>query len=153
MIMANFAANSFSYILQKMRKLTFVLMVMMGATQAQAQQSYAYPYLVFQTTAGDTKTLAVESLTITISDGQLLVSTPDGSQTFSLVDLSKMYFSASNTESGVREVTTGNEQVEVFTTGGVSLGKFETADVAKASLRPGIYLFKSQSKTYKIAVR
>lgn len=122
----------------------------MGSLQAQA---YEYPYLVFQNTEGSTIVMAVESLTITISDGKLIATNTDGTQNILLTDLSKMFFTQTADLSGISNAETENEAVEVFTTGGLSLGKFQDINTAKTSLKPGIYIMKGKSKTTKIAVK
>ena len=133
-----------------MKRLVLATLITMGTLQAQA---YEYPYLVFQNAEGATTAMAVEQLTITISDGKLIVTNADGSQTFQLTDLSKMYFTQTADLTGISSTESDNEAVEVFTTGGLSLGKFQDINTAKTSLQPGLYIMKSKSKTTKIAVR
>jgi hypothetical protein len=133
-----------------MKKLALATLITMGSLQAQA---YEYPYLVFQNTEGSTIVMAVESLTITISDGKLIATNTDGTQNILLTDLSKMFFTQTADLSGISNAETENEAVEVFTTGGLSLGKFQDINTAKTSLKPGIYIMKGKSKTTKIAVK
>ena len=52
-----------------------------------------YLYLTFQNADGTTKSLSVESLSITFEDGKLMATNVDGEEALSLSDLSKMYFS------------------------------------------------------------
>ena len=134
-----------------MKKLVFTMLMMAGILQAKA---YDYPYLVFQNSEGTATFLAVESLSITINDGKLVATNADGSQTFSLSDLSKMFFSKTTEITGINDINTnGSQEVEVFTTGGVKLGMFESITSAKTSLKPGIYVIKNSQKTYRIAVK
>lgn len=134
-----------------MKKLVFTMLMMAGILQAKA---YDYPYLVFQNSEGTATFLAVESLSITINDGKLVATNADGSQTFSLSDLSKMFFSKTTEITGINDINTnGSQEVEVFTTGGVKLGKFESITSAKTSLKPGLYVIKNSQKTYRIAVK
>ena len=133
-----------------MKKLALATLLTMGSLQAQA---YEYPYLVFQNTEGSTIVMAVESLTITISDGKLIATNTDGTQNILLTDLSKMFFTQTADLSGISNAETENEAVEVFTTGGLSLGKFQDINTAKTSLKPGLYIMKGKSKTTKIAVK
>lgn len=134
-----------------MKKLVFTMLIMAGILQAKA---YDYPYLVFQNSEGTATFFAVESLSITIYDGKLVATNADGSQTFSLSDLSKMFFSKTTEITGINDINTnGSQEVEVFTTGGVKLGKFESITSAKTSLKPGIYVIKNSQKTYRIAVK
>lgn len=134
-----------------MKKLVFTMLMIAGILQAKA---YDYPYLVFQNSEGTATFFAVESLSITINDGKLVATNADGSQTFSLSDLSKMFFSKTTEITGINDINTnGSQEVEVFTTGGVKLGKFESITSAKTSLKPGIYVIKNSQKTYRIAVK
>jgi len=133
-----------------MKRLALATLITMGTLQAQA---YEYPYLVFQNAEGATTAMAIEQLTITISDGQLIVTNASGTQTFQLTDLSKMFFTQTADLTGISNTEAENEAVEVFTTGGLSLGKFQDINTAKTSLKPGLYIMKSKSKTTKIAVK
>ena len=54
-----------------MKKQVLTTLITLGTLQAQA---YDYPYLVFQNTEGTTAVLAVEQLSITISNGQLVAT-------------------------------------------------------------------------------
>lgn len=117
-----------------------------------------FPYLTFIASDGTVTSLGVESLEMTVTkDGNLVAVNSDGSKTFTLTSLAKMYFSLSDesTASGITmaeaEGTTG--EVEVFTLTGISLGKFTNSTKAKASLEQGVYILKSKSETLKITVR
>jgi len=125
-------------------------MVLWGISTAQA---YDFPYLTFQTASGTTTTVAVEGMTITVADGQLVVQNAEGTQTFTLSTLSKMFFTDASDATGITDTPAANEPVQVFTTGGLSMGTFDSLDKAKAALKPGVYVIKSKSKTFKIAVR
>lgn len=137
--------------MMNMKKLLFTTLITMGTLQAQA---YDYPYLVFQNTEGTTTVLAVESLSITISDGQLVATNADGTQSFALTDLSKMYFTQQADMTGISNAgTQEDEVVEVFTTRGVKIGKYLNINEAKTSLKPGLYILKSKQKSFKIVVK
>ena len=78
-----------------MKKILMLLTMLVGALTAQAED---YTYLTFETTDGAKASVSVASdVTLTISGTTLTV----GSQSFTLTNLSKMYFS--NTD----ETTTG----------------------------------------------
>ena len=124
-------------------------MVLVGIDTAMA---YEYPFLTFQSNDGSSKTVSVESLSITVSNGQL-VTNADGTESFALTDLSKMYFSENGGSTVIANVDTGNDHVDVFTISGMHLGTFQTVDAAKASLKPGLYVMKSNNKTLKTTVR
>ena len=134
-----------------MKKLVLTTLITLGTLQVQA---YEYPYLVFQNTEGTTTAFAVESLTITISEGKLVAKNAEGTQSFSLGDLSKMYFTRQADLTGISDTDTSeDESVEVFTTGGIKLGKYLNINEAKTSLKPGLYILKSKQKSFKIVVK
>ena len=85
------------------------LVAIVGTLSAWADD---YPYLVFQNADGSVKTVAVESLTITFSDGKLLATNVAGTETFALSDLSKMYFSSDAT--GIEEIENGKWKILRF---------------------------------------
>ncbi len=133
-----------------MKKLFLSLMLMTGMTAS----AYDYPYLAFETTSGTVQTVSVESLSITISDGNLVVTNGSGTVTFTLSDLSKMYFSDEEQEaSGIQEVETTSGKVQIFSLTGLAMGTFESLSQARASLRNGVYVVKSNDKSYKINIK
>lgn len=134
-----------------MKKLVLTPLITLGTLQVQA---YEYPYLVFQNTEGTTTAFAVESLTITISEGKLVAKNAEGTQSFSLGDLSKMYFTRQADLTGISDTDTSEDEiVEVFTTRGIKLGKYLNINEAKSSLKPGLYILKSRQKTFKITIK
>jgi len=135
-----------------MKKTIVFLMAMAGSVAAQA---YDYPYLTIQTVDGTEKSVAVESLKLTFSDGKLVVTNSDGTQTFTLSSLSKMFFSASQT-AGISDATTTTDadgSAEVYSVGGMFMGQYDSIVKAKESLKPGIYVVKTKTKTLKISVK
>lgn len=139
-----------------MRRLFLFLLGMILFSSMKADGEF--PYLTFIASDGTVTSLGVESLEMTVTeDGNLVAVNGDGSKTFTLTSLAKMYFSLSDesTASGITmaeaEGTTG--EVEVFTLTGISLGKFADSAKAKESLEHGVYILKSKSQTFKITVR
>ena len=130
-----------------MKKLLLLLTVMMGALTAHADD---YSYLTFETTDGSLTSVSVTSLTITISGTTLTA----GDKTFNLSDLTKMYFSTSDV-TAIDQVNAdnGDHEVEVFTINGTSMGKYTSMRDAASSLKSGVYVMKSKSKTVKVAVK
>lgn len=117
-----------------------------------------FPYLTFVGSDGTVTSLGVESLEMTVTeDGNLVAVNGDGSKTFTLSSLAKMYFSTGDesTASGISltETESADNEVEVFTLTGIFLGKFTDSAKAKASLEQGVYILKSKSETLKITVR
>lgn len=124
-----------------MKKIVLLCMALVGALTVQAED---YAYLTFETTDGAKASVAVSSLTLTISGSSLTA----GSQTFTLSNLSKMYFStADETATGISEITaaTLDEAAEIY--------DLQGHKVAKDQMRRGVYIVKSNSKTYKMIVR
>ena len=116
-------------------------MALVGALTVQADD---YAYLTFETTDGAKASVAVSSLTLTISGSTLTA----GSQTFTLSNLSKMYFSASDeTVTGIEEITaaTLDEAAEIY--------DLQGHKVSKDQMRKGIYIVKSSNRTYKMIVK
>lgn len=127
------------------------LLLTLALSSALGAMAYDFPYLNFKTVSGAEKSMSVENLNITISEGKLLVTNASGSETFDLTQLESMQFSEYMSSA---EVTiAGDAEVEVYSLLGVSCGKFANIEAVKSSLEPGIYLVKSGVKTIKIAVK
>lgn len=130
------------------------LTIMAALLIAISMQAYDYPYLSFQTSEGTVQSVSVNELIITFSNGQLVLTNTDGSQTFSLSDLSYMFFSKEQNTTGVTRIEdVSNQAVEVFTLNGLVIGRFESLQKAKAELKPGLYFIKSNGKTQKVVIR
>ena len=125
-----------------MKKIVLLWMALVGALTVQAED---YTYLTFETTDGAKASVAVSSLTLTISGSTLTA----GSQTFTLSNLSKMYFSASDesTATGIETISavTLDEAAEIY--------DLQGHKVTKDQMRRGVYIVKSNSRTYKMMVR
>ena len=125
-----------------MKKIVLLWMALVGALTVQAED---YTYLTFETTDGAKASVAVSSLTLTISGSTLTA----GSQTFTLSNLSKMYFSASDesTATGIETISavTLDEAAEIY--------DLQGHKVTKDQMRRGVYIVKSNSRTYKMIVR
>jgi uncharacterized protein YegP (UPF0339 family) len=132
-----------------MKKLFVFLFLAASALPSLADN---YPYLNFTKADGTVTSLSVSDLQLVVSDGKLLITNNDGSTTFQLSDLSKMYFT--DTATGIFSVKSAaaDEAVTVYSLMGVNLGSYESAAKAKAQLKPGVYLLKSNSKTTKTVV-
>ncbi|MGI6222301.1 MAG: hypothetical protein ACOYJG_01680 [Prevotella sp.] len=115
--------------------------------------AYDYQYLAFTTSDGTVTTVDVDNLEITVSGSNLVVVNSSDNKTFTLSDLTKMYFT--NTAStAISEVSTAEQQaVSVFTTAGVSVGKFSSLNEAKQKLQPGLYIIQQGSNTFKMTVK
>ena len=124
-----------------MKKFILFIMALVGALTVQADD---YAYLTFETTDGAKASVAVSSLTLTISGSTLTA----GPQTFTLSNLSKMYFSASDeTATGIEEISaaTLDEAAEIY--------DLQGHKVSKDQMHKGVYIVKSSNRTYKMIVK
>ena len=127
-----------------MKKIMFFLMTMVGVLTAQADDA-TYSYLTFETVDGAKTSVAVTSLpmSVNVSGGTLTV----GGQTFTLADLSKMYFSNTNETTAIQEVKAADldDDADIY--------DLQGRKVTKAQMRRGIYVVKTNGGTYKVNVR
>lgn len=123
-----------------MRKFLLLLVALAGALTVKAD---SYTYLTFETTDGEKVSVSLESLTITISGTTLTT----GSQSFTLANLSRMYFSYTDETDGIKEVTRDalNEAIEIY--------DLQGHKVSNAQLKKGVYIVKTKQGTYKIATK
>ena len=124
-----------------MKKLVVFLTMMMGTLTIHAAD---YTYLTFETTDGAKASVSVGNLTLSISGTTLTA----GSQSFTLSNLSKMYFSTSDeTTTGIEEITNAalDEVSEIYDLKGHK--------VSKEQMCKGVYIVKTNSRTYKMVVR
>lgn len=131
-----------------MKKIAIVFLLLVSALTTSAE---GLPYLTFELTDGSKVSVDVTQLTLAISGNTLKA----GSLSFTLTNLSKMYFSNTN------ETTTGIEDVDEQ-----ALSDFSIAEVydlngrrilngssMKGRLPQGVYIVKTREKTYKMMVR
>lgn len=132
-----------------------LMIMLMAAWVAVAAQAYDYPYLTFENADGTQSSVSVESLTLTVSDGQIVAVGADGTQTYPLASLSKMFFSKEAAQpTGINAVDAqADSPVEVFSVAGLSLGTFRSAGEAQSRLKPGVYVVKQGKRTIKTVVR
>ena len=125
-----------------MKKLLLTLLFMVGSAVTVSADEYVY--LTFETTDGTKTSVSVSSLTLTVSGTTLTA----GNQSFTLTNLSKMYFSSSNETTGISEMlsVTDEEIAAVY--------DLQGRKVSKDQMRSGqVYIVKTGSKTHKIVVR
>lgn len=123
-----------------MKKFLLIMMALVGALNVQAEE---YAYLTFETTDGEKASVAVSSLTLTISGNTLTA----GSQTFTLSNLSKMYFSNSDETTAIEEITTAtlDEAADIY--------DLQGHKVTKDQMKRGVYIVKTKSRTYKMILK
>jgi len=126
-----------------MKKIVLLLMTLVGALAVQAEDSYTY--LTFETTDGAKVSVSVSSLPVTINlDNSTLAI---GNETFALADLSKMYFSTQSETTSIQEINSAtiDEAADIY--------DLQGHKVTKAQMKKGVYIVKTNSKTYKIIMR
>lgn len=123
-----------------MRKLVLLMAIFAMAFTAKAAD---YAYLTFETTDGAKVSVSVSSLSISILGTTLTA----GERSFTLSNLSKMYFSESDQTTGIPSLSASelDDASEIYDLKGCK--------VAKEDLSGGVYVVKSKKGTYKIAVR
>ena len=125
-----------------LRKSLIMLAFALVSISAMAEQ---FCYLTFETKDGAKASVAIESLTMTIS-GTTLVA---GDQTFVLDNLSKMYFSVSD-----ETTTTGIRQQENMDAKEIlAIYDLQGHLVSGNQLKKGVYIVKTKGGTFKIASR
>lgn len=102
-----------------------------------------YTFLTFEMTDGAKVSLAASSLTLTISGNTLTA----GSQSFTLSNLSKMYFSDTDETTGIEEVSIAslNDTVDIY--------DMQGHKILKEQLQKGVYIVKAKNFTRKILVK
>ena len=127
-----------------MKRILLSFMVLMGVLTAQAK---SYPYLTFETTDGAKVSVSTTGLSLSISGTTLTA----GSQTFTLSNLNRMYFSTTDesTTTGIKAIDSSqlsiDESVEVY--------DLQGHKVEKSQMRNGAYIVKTKNGTFKIAVK
>ena len=129
-----------------MKKLFFLLTFLFGTMAVHAED---YTYLTFETTDGAKISVEISSLNLSFSGTNLIA----GEKTFAHSNLSKMYFSSSNETTGIKSLTDEEleNNTEVYDLNGRQLKLSNTQKLK--NLPPGVYVVKSKSGTYKIAVK
>ena len=125
-----------------MKKIVLLFLAMMGLSGAHADNSYTY--LTFETTDGARISVPASQLKMTIRGNTLST----GSQTFTLANLSKMYFTATDeTTTGISAATaaTIDEATEIYDLNG--------RRIDNRNLPKGVYIVKTKDRTYKMTVK
>lgn len=110
-----------------------------------------YPYLTFQSVDGTAVLMSVTGLSIKFSGGKLIATNGTETKEISVASLACMCFSEGNA-TGLQEgsLQEADGQVETFTIGGLSMGKFSTVQAFRQSAPAGIYVVKGNGKIQKI---
>ena len=133
-----------------MRKSLIIVAALLGVMQASAEE---YSSFSFQKADGEVITMGIESLTMTVSDGKLIVTNADGSKEFAVADLSKMFFSTGTTAISETNTDSLGGKIAVYSLDGIYRGSFDNKSQIAEQLGRGVYLIKDNSNTTKMAVR
>ncbi|MBQ7180917.1 MAG: hypothetical protein IJR87_06445 [Bacteroidaceae bacterium] len=119
------------------------ILFLIFVTGTLAMHAADYDYLTFETTDGDRVSVSVSSLTIGISGTTLTA----GSQSFTLSNLSKMYFSSSDETTAIRTLSASewNEATDIYDLNGRKVGKDQ--------LKRGVYVVKTKNGTFKLTAK
>ena len=128
-----------------MKKIVLLLMTLVGALAVQAEDTYTY--LTFETTDGVKASVPVSSLTLIISGNTLTA----GSESFTLSNLSKMYFSNDEQTTAINEID--YSQTDDLLSESTDIYDLQGHKISREQMRKGIYIIKTKSKTYKMIVK
>ena len=124
-------------------KKTLLFMTLLGTLTAQAAD---YPYLTLELTDGSKASVFVTSDVILAFSGTTLTV---GSESFTLTNLSKMYFSTSDETSvtgiSTLDTTDDNEIVAIYDLKGNK--------ISREQMRRGVYIIKTKKGTSKVTIR
>lgn len=127
-----------------MKKALITLLMAIGVMTIQAEE---YTYLTFETTDGAKASVQASSTTLSISGSTLTA----GNKTFTLTDLSKMYFSTTD------ETTTDIKSVHGETTkdllSATEIYNLRGQRIKREEATSGAYIIKTPRGNYKIIVR
>lgn len=126
----------------------FLLGMCLSWTTAHAS---TYPYLSFLSVEGSVVLMSATGLSIRFSDGKLIATNGTETKEMPVASLTRMRFSQGNAtrlqENSLQET---DGQVEAFTVGGLSMGKFSTMQAFRQSAPAGIYVVRGNGKVQKI---
>ena len=124
-----------------MKKKILMLLTLMATLTVQAGD---YAYLTFETTDGAKVSVSLSSLTLTFNGTTLKA----GEQSFTLANLSKMYFSTTDeSTAGIEELSITNQE-EI-----VDIYDMQGRKVSKEQMQKGVYVVQTKKGLYKIAVK
>lgn len=127
-----------------MKKAALFIMLLAGTLSLKAG---GYAYLTFETADGKKVSVALTSLTLSLSASELTA----GTRVFALSNLTKMYFSVSDeTATGIASLPA---EVAAESDESAQYYNLRGQRVSREQMRSGIYIVKSNNKTAKIFVK
>lgn len=131
-----------------MKKLTLLSFLLFVTLQTMAGD---YDYLVIEKVDGTRYFIPSSGLVITFKDGKFYGTRKESKNTFTLSDLQRMYFSATST--GIESHGETADQATGYSLNGIKIGTFRHEKDIQNRLPKGIYIVKSNGKTYKQTVQ
>lgn len=139
-----------------MKRITLFLLFALTAVLGTTAQSL--DYLTFRTADGTEQSLTAVGLKLTFSDGQLVATGNGETTTFSLTDLSSMFFSqtatsiAGITDANATKVDIVNGQLKVTAPAGsrISIHSLDGRQANSNNLPKGVYLVRVNNQTFKV---
>lgn len=97
--------------------------------------------------------MSSSGLNLTVEGSQLVAQNAEGSSKFALADLSRMFFSK-QVETSIADLSLddASHTLQVYTTAGVLVGRFDSERSLRRNVSPGIYVVKKNGRTLKMAV-
>ena len=130
-----------------MRKLVFFLAVCC----AMMAQAATYNYLVFTSTGGTITAFSVDNLTLKANGSYLQVTNNEGTVNLALTDLASMQFSTDAT--GLEEILEADKPIDVYTTLGAKIGRFNSLVEAAQELTAGAYVISNGKNSQTIVLQ
>lgn len=112
-----------------------------------------YPFMVIRDTAGKECVVKSDGLRFSVDGSRLVVTHSEGEASFDFSELRSMAFAVD--PAGVEPVGADScAGVEVYTSTGIRVGWFDSMAEAECNLpESGVYIFKGDKETVKVAVK
>ena len=109
-----------------------------------------YPWLTFRM-ADDTEiSVAAENLNMKYLDGYLHLSSSNENRTIPVEQIKSMKFTSHS--SGIKEIEDMESDADYYNLSGICVGRFSSVKEARKALTSGIYIVKSERKTFKVTI-
>ncbi len=133
----------------------FILMLVFIATSFTMASAADYDYLTVLMSDGTEQSFTASGLSITFSDGYMVVNENGTSTSLSLATLSKMYFST--TATAIRDINTTDADVlikgDFYDLQGRKVLSDQAIATAASQLPKGIYVVRKGNRSVKITVK
>ncbi len=110
-----------------------------------------YPWLTFRMADDSEMSVEAENLSINYKDGNLILSSSAVDKTIPASQIKSMRFTATSAAvDGMFDMQ--SSAGEYYNLSGIKVGKFSSTEQARKTLPSGIYIVKSESKTFKVTL-